>query len=427
MLWDILLTLPILLLVLMTAVRCLDAWGLALPGPGWAEPSGAGGPDVPERRELLKVFALGLLFRLFMLLVMVLCSMLAGGDNGLHGLPGQFARWDAAHYINLIDRGYTGYVEEGQHLFLVFYPLYVWAARAVRMVVPNTIIAGLLVSSLSYAWGCCYVYRIAAKLLGRQGARDSVVLLSLFPFSFFFGTVMTEGLFLLTTSAACCYAMERRWLLYGLWGALAALTRMTGVLVIIPAAVELLGELRPFERPIAQSLKRSVVGFIKRLPALLMPFLGSAGYLALNWYVDGDPFAFRAHQAHWFQGGMWISRVLRYLWDYFQANIASADGYAIWLPELVLFVLAFAVIFLAVDRREARPGLMVYALCYLIANYSLSWLLSAGRYMSCCFPMFIFAAMLIKDRPRLRLGVFAAQGVLLGVYFYAYLGGAQVM
>lgn len=415
MLADILLTIPILLLFLGVAARCL----LRAPEPG--------GEYAPGRACLIKVFAWGLGFRVFMLLIMLLCVMLSSGGGGLQGFMGPFARWDARHYINLIERGYSGYQENGQHLFLVFYPLYVWVVRGVRLIVPNTVAAGLLVSSLSYSWGCCYVYRIAAKLLGRRGARDSVMLLSLFPYSFFFGTVMTEGLFLLTTGAACWYALERKWLAYGLWGSLAAMTRMTGVLVAVLGLVEVIGVLGPLERPVGQSLKRMALGLIKKLPALIMPILGSIAYLLLNWRVDGDPFAFRAHQAHWHQGGMWVSRVLRYIWGYFLENIARANGYAIWLPELLLFALGFIIILLALRKREARPSLLAYALCYLTATYSLSWLLSAGRYMSCCFPMFILAASLIGDRPALKLGVFTGGALLMGVYLSAYFSGAQVM
>lgn len=424
MLTDVLLTIPILLLFLAVAARCLESWGLALPGPGWIKSCEANEPYRPGLRELEKVFTFALLFRVFMFGVMFLCTMLSGGENGLEGLRGQFTRWDAGHYINLIENGYAEYQENGEHLFLVFYPLYVWAARAVRLLVPNTAAAGLWVSCFSYAGGCCFVYRTAAKLLGKEGARDSLLLLSLYPFSFFFGTVMTEGLFLLTTSAACYYALERKWLPYGIWGAMAALTRMTGVLVIVPGLIELLTELRPLEGPVKGSVKRALPGFLKKLPAILMPLLGSVGYLLLNWYVDGDPLAFRVHQAHWYQGGMWISGVLKYLWGYFCGNAGNANGYAIWLPELVLFVLTFAVLALAV---KGKPSLLAYAFCYFVVNYSLSWLLSAGRYLSCCFPLFIFGAGLLRGRPNLRQGIYFAGAALTGVYFYAYLNGAQIM
>ncbi len=406
MLIDILLTLPILALFGAVTVRCLT--------PGSTD---CKGEKTYTRRDLVKVFYFAVLFRLFMLLVMFLCSMLSG-DEGLSGFPGKFTHWDCKHYINLTEQGYTRYIEDGRHLFLVFYPLYVWASRLVRLIIPNTIISGLTVSILSYALGCCYVYRIACERLGRDAARDSLLLLSLYPFSFFYGTIMTEGLFLLTTSAACYYASKRRWLLYGLWGALAALTRMTGILVIVPAVVELISEYWPLEKP---------VQFIKRLPAMAMPLLGALGYLLLNWRVDGDPFAFRAHQAHWFQGGMWISKVLRYLWDYLMGNINTSNGFAVWLPEIVLFIVFFTIIALSVRDKNIPPSMLAYAFCCLIANYSLSWLLSAGRYLSVCFPAFIFGAALMKDRPKLKQGVYIMEAVLLGVYFYAYLNGAQVM
>lgn len=429
MLMDILLTIPILLLFLAVAARCLCGFGLELPlaghGRRYGETCEVDEPYIPGTMAIVKVFGFAIALRLFMLLVMFICSMLSG--SSLADFPGQFTRWDSRHYINLIEKGYTGYQEDGRHLFLVFYPLYVWAARLVRLVVPNTVIAGLTVSVLSYAWGCCFVYRIAAARLGRRTARDSLILLSLYPFSFFFGTVMTEGLFLLTTSAAFYFAMERRWLLYGVWGALGALTRMTGVLVIVPGLIELLTELRPLERPVKGSLRRALPGFLKRLPLILMPLLGSLGYLALNWYVDGDPLAFRVHQAHWYQGGKWISGVLRYLWGYFAENLGNANGYAIWLPELALFAAAFIIILLAVKRSGAPESFLAYAFCYLTVNYSLSWLLSAGRYLSCCFPLFILGALLLRERPGLKQGVFAAEGVLMGVYLYAYLTGAQVM
>ena len=60
-------------------------------------------------------------------------------------------------------------------------------------------------------------------------------------------------------------------------------------------------------------------------------------------------------------------------------------------------------------------------------NYCLSWLLSAGRYLSCGFVFFIFAAALLEEFPWLRRLVLGAEAVFLGVYLYAYTSGAQIM
>ena len=43
-------------------------------------------------------------------------------------------------------------------------------------------------------------------------------------------------------------------------------------------------------------------------------------------------------------------------------------------------------------RKGHRSMLTLYAFACLVLDYSLSWLLSAGRYLSCALPFFFFAA-----------------------------------
>ncbi len=424
---NLLLSAAVLGLFLALALRCLGLAGAPLP-----QPAGASGvvrkPYLPSRKTLLWVFLGALGLRLAMLLAIAAHTAFTN-EKGLtwQALKGSFLLWDARHYINLIEQGYSGYQEDGKHIFLVFYPFYVWVVRAVRLAVPSTIGAGLLVSVVSYAWGCCWVYRLAGLAANRRTALYTVLLLSAYPFSFFFGTVMTEGLFLLTTSASLYFALRRKWLFYGIWGALAALTRMTGVLVMVPALLALLEDAKPLRPPVRQSLKKSWLCLLKALPLILLPLLGAAGYWALNWHVDGDPFAFAGHQEHWHQGGMWVSKVLVYIWQYGAKNLTQPIGWAVWLPELALFGLCFLLLALCAWREKAPAGLLAYGFCYLIANYSLSWLLSAGRYLSCGVAFFLFAAILTERRPILRGFLLVTEAVLLGAYYFSYLSHAPIM
>lgn len=424
---NILLSLPILLLFVWLAVRCLAAWGAPIPLPK-ALTSGAPpveSPRAPSRRDTLKVFAWALGIRLAVLLAVYVCTMLSEG--GPEAFLSKFRLWDAKHYINLVENGYAGCEENGQHLFLVFFPLYVWITRLAGVLIPNTIAAGAAVSVLCYAGGCCYVYQLAAGRWNKPVAETAVLFLSFFPFSFFFGTVMTESLFLLTTSAACYYAMKRQWIRFGIGGALAALTRMTGILVIVPAVILLLEDLLPLRPPLKDSLKKAAPKLLRTLPLLLMPLLGTLGYLGLNCYVDGDPFAFVTHQEHWHQGSMWISKVLVYIWEYLCGLVGESVGWATWVPNLVVFLVFFGVLVLAARRRANPPDLLAYSFCYLFVNYSLSWLLSAGRYMSCGFVFFILAAELTQNRPNLQRLILGGEALFLGVYLYAYLTGAHIM
>ena len=421
-------SLAVCLLGLLVVYRCLAAWGLRAPGSLARHAVEEGPPAAQGLQPGWKIFLLGAGSRVGLLLAGMAAAMLLS-DGGLtwEGAFQQLQRWDAAHYIRLIEEGYQGYTENGQHLFLVFFPGYVWAARLLRLVIPSTALAGTALSCLCYGGACCYLYRLAGEAYNGRVARDTLLYMSLFPFSFFSGLVMTEGLFLLATTGACWYAWRGKWLAFGLFGALAALTRMTGLLVIAVGVIRLLEAYRPLEPPVGKSLGRCWKPLLLRLPLTLLPAVGTLLYLLLNLWVDGDPFAFASHQEHWHQGYLWISQVVEYIGRYLGDNLGSSFGWAVWAPALALFVVGLALLYWAALRKGHPAGLLAYGFCFFVATYSLSWLLSAGRYLSTCFVLFLFLAKLTQRRPALRAALLGGEGVLLGVYLCAFLAGAQVM
>lgn len=421
-------SLAVCLLGLLAVYRCLAAWGLRAPGSLARHAVEEGPPAAQGLQPGWKIFLLGAGSRVGLLLAGMAAAMLLS-DGGLtwEGAFQQLQRWDAAHYIRLIEEGYQGYTENGQHLFLVFFPGYVWAVRLLRLVIPSTALAGTALSCLCYGGACCYLYRLAGEAYNSRVARDALLYMSLFPFSFFSGLVMTEGLFLLATTGACWYAWRGKWLAFGLFGALAALTRMTGLLVIAVGVIRLLEAYRPLEPPVGKSLGRCWKPLLLRLPLTLLPAAGTLLYLLLNLWVDGDPFAFASHQEHWHQGYLWISQVVEYIGRYLGDNLGSSFGWAVWAPALALFVVGLALLYWAALRKGHPAGLLAYGFCFFVATYSLSWLLSAGRYLSTCFVLFLFLAKLTQRRPALRAALLGGEGVLLGVYLCAFLAGAQVM
>lgn len=421
-------SLAVCLLGLLVVYRCLAAWGLRAPGSLARHAVEEGPPAAQGLQPGWKIFLLGAGSRVGLLLAGMAAAMLLS-DGGLtwEGAFQQLQRWDAAHYIRLIEEGYQGYTENGQHLFLVFFPGYVWAARLLRLVIPSTALAGTALSCLCYGGACCYLYRLAGEAYNSRVARDALLYMSLFPFSFFSGLVMTEGLFLLATTGACWYAWRGKWLAFGLFGALAALTRMTGLLVIAVGVIRLLEAYRPLEPPVGKSLGRCWKPLLLGLPLTLLPAAGTLLYLLLNLWVDGDPFAFASHQEHWHQGYLWISQVVEYIGRYLGDNLGSSFGWAVWAPALALFVVGLALLYWAALRKGHPAGLLAYGFCFFVATYSLSWLLSAGRYLSTCFVLFLFLAKLTQRRPALRAALLGGEGVLLGVYLCAFLSGAQVM
>lgn len=374
-------------------------------------------------RESAALFGLAVLFRLTVALLAAL-FLLRRGVSGLEGNLNAWMKWDALHYVNLVGLGYAGYTEGGAHLFLVFFPLYVWLLRLVNLLLHNAMLTGMALSTLCYAGGCVYLYRLAALDYGRVVARRAVLFLSVFPYAFFFGGTMTEGLFLLTTAASLYHIRRHRWLAAGLWGMLAALTRMQGLLMVGAALAELIESGRPFALR-GPALRRSLRAVLRRLPAVLLPILGTLLYLGLNFWVEGDPFAFVQQQKHWHQGFMWISDTLWYVLGNALSYEPREIQMQIWIPTLLLFIVFLGLLYAA--RGKHRNMYMLYAFVYLVLNYSLSWLLSAGRYLSCAAPFFLFAAVLTEKRPVLARCFAAGMGVLFAINLSVFLSGGQIM
>lgn len=413
LIWTLAVTGVVAVLGLYLVLRWLAAAGL--PVPLAAKVPGAKG-CIPNRSECVKVFTVALVFRIliFLLVGLIACFVLYPGSS-----PDVFLwvwkRWDGQHYVNLAELGYSGYVEDGKNLFLVFFPLYPWLMRVISLITGNTMAAGLLISFVCYGEGCVFLYKLAAFELGRGAARRTVLFLSVYPYAFFFGGIMTESLFLLTTAGGLWAIRRHRWWQAGLWGLLAAMTRMHGILLIGAAGAELVEHIGRFDwKTIA-----------RRLPALLLPAVGTLIYLALNWSVTGNPFAFTIMQQHWSQGFCPIADTLWYVLQNALSYSNVLVRYQIWIPTIVLFPVFFALLLWA--RKKFRSMYTLYGFVYLVLNYSLSWLLSAGRYLSCALPFFLFAAALTEDRPKLTVGVALVMGAGFLVNLTWFLTGGQIM
>lgn len=413
LLWTVLVSGLVIALGLALVLRWLGAAGLPVPLYRRA-PDSARCPV--SRDESVRVFLLALLFRLVIFAgVGLFACLVLYPDSGPDAALWIWKRWDALHYVNLAELGYSGYMEDGKHLFLVFFPLYPWLIRLVSALTGNTMAAGLLISFLCYAGGCVYLYKLTAWELGRRAARRAVLFLSVFPYAFFFGGIMTESLFLLTTAAGLWYIRRHRWWLAGAIGILAAMTRMHGILLVGAAAAELVENRGGFDW--------KEIG--RRLPALLLPVLGTLVYLLLNWRVSGDPFAFTVMQEHWSQGFCWISDTLWYVLQNALSYPTEAVRYQLWIPTILLFPVFFALAVYA--RKRFRSMYTLYGFVYLVLNYSLSWLLSAGRYLSCALPFFLFAAALTERRRWLTILIAAGMSIGFLVMLYGYLTGGQIM
>lgn len=147
---------------------------------------------------------------------------------------------------------------------------------------------------------------------------------------------MTEGVFFLASSAALYFTRKHEWRKAILLGILATMTRMQGVLLIIPAGLELLCIYRPWDMIRRKDFSKLKEMMVRALTLCLM-FIGTGVYLLINWRVEGHPFIFMIYQnSHWSQGACLPTQTLSYLFRYaFSTDYNLQTRVALWIPQAV--------------------------------------------------------------------------------------------
>ncbi len=319
---------------------------------------------------------------------------------------------DATRYIDIARHGY---VTTGENAInLVFYPLYPLLMRWLGWLTFSLPLAGVIISHVGYCAASILLYELMLLDGDRRNAWDAVLLLSLYPFSLFALGVFTEGLFL-ALSIGCLYALRKRnFLAAGVVGFFAALTRTQGMLLFFPAVYEWV-TLR--FGPKKEKL-RWQDAFLLLIPA------GFGVYLGINAALWGNCFQFLKFEAGepWYQSTQWIGENISL--QYRLARDYPGLAWFIYYLQIALYFAALAVLGYGVYKKE-RMMYLLYGGVYLGFTYLSGWMISGGRYMLCCVPLFIILGKL-KDGLARRF-LLLATGLLFFLYSELFLRGYAIM
>jgi len=336
-------------------------------------------------------------------------------------------RWDAPNYIDIADKGYAGCTEDGEHLFLVFFPLYPWLVRLLHIVIADWELVCLIISTLAYTAGACFFYALLSEEYGRRIAGKSLVLLSVYPFAFFFGGMMTESLFFCTMMAGFYCVKKHYWLAAGIVGILCSLCRVQGVLLFGVAGIEFFVWYKPFSM-LKQKKGKELLKllFTKGICLFLIP-VGNLVYFYINYRVEGNPFQFSVYQEeHWYHSTTYFTNALKEIWGYaFAESTKNTMTASIWIPELILFALALILMFYGLRRHPLKYTAFLFV--YTIINYSVTFLISGGRYMSCAFPLFMVLGEILDRHPKIYNVAVAVSSMLFAIYMAGFLSWKQIM
>jgi hypothetical protein len=350
-------------------------------------------------REPILVFAVtrGALFLLAYLSLAVLplnpdASVATPAGGPWRGFPDNlwldgWTRWDAGWYRHIAAHGYVAEpVGPPGQRNLAFYPLYPFVMRLVSLTGLDPLAAGILVSNLAMLVALVLVHRMASARFGADAAFRCVVLLSIFPYAFYFSAVYSESLFVLLAVASLYLGERGRWAAASLCALLCGATRAPGVALAPALGLLYLERIRFDPRKLRPDVLWLGLG-------LLGPFL----YYAYLGVTFGDPWlAFKATRvAGWWQAGFTLKPVERAL-----RTMRSVEnwrtGQIPWVFNLnVLAALVSLGTLVSVFRRQPLAW-GVFSLL-IVASGVLQpggW----GRYVLPAFPVFLAWALGLESR-----------------------------
>ena len=282
-------------------------------------------------------------------------------------------RQDAVWYLRLADEGWS--TDEAS---AAFFPLYPLTVRAVAWVFPDSwpgdeLLAALFVSNLAFLGALLALFALTAEALGDRVARRAIVVAAIFPTAFFFLAPYTESLFLLLSILAFREARHDRWGRVAVFGALAALTRSVGILLIPALLLEAIWASR--SRGGGRALGA-------RLAGAAAIALGPVAWFAWWGVAHGNWLAPLEAQRDWGREVQppWVSlgHAVEFAWTY--------QSY--WLLDLVIVSLAIGGLALALPAL--RPSEAVYGalslLLPLFDPFGDRPLLSVPRFAVVVFP-----------------------------------------
>lgn len=360
-------------------------------------------------------------FALLGLIVLPLKSrhFLGGGiENYLvNPLLWGWANFDGEHYLSLAASGYREFL----YFFFPLYPNAVKAVSSFTVFLPdNGVIAGILVSNLSFFVGLLLFWKLVMLDFKRKVAVFSTVSLLAFPTSFFLGSVYTEGLFFLLAVAAFYSARKGNFFLAGVFVSLASATKIVGILLLPALFVEWLIQRR-------YQVKSFYPG---DLLGLFLAPLGLIWYMFFLWEKTGNAFIFYEQISSFGQqrAGQFIL-LPQVFWRYLKilVTVSKSDpSYLTAIIEILTGLMGLVLIVWGILKRMRFSYLLFLSLGYILPTLTGSFS-SLPRYVLTLFPMFILLGLFIASRGRIfKMLSLAVSVILLAIETALFIRGYWV-
>lgn len=317
---------------------------------------------------------------------------------------------DIPHYVEIATNWYHATGEHANNI--AFYPLFPALMKILYVIVRDYIVAGMIISNVCTFIAGIYLYRLMKEDYDDTRAWMAVFLLTVFPVGMFMIEAYTESLFIMLTIMGLFYIRKRKWIVVGVVGMLAALSRSQGIVLLVPAVYELCVVFREKKE---RTWKGLALGFIP---------VGTLIYLLINQIVFGHWGAFLEYQAAepWYNKAHWIADNLAA--HYSMALQYPYLGTIIYWAQIILYFAVMGILFYGL-RNKVRTSYIAWGGAYLFLTYLHGWMISGPRYVMSCVPIYIILAACKKKE--VGYGCLVASSILAVIFSMWYIQGQAIL
>jgi Gpi18-like mannosyltransferase len=322
-----------------------------------------------------------------------------------------FGNFDGVHYLRIAQDGYLAQYSQA------FFPVFPTLIRFFSFIFPRIpgldtniftdpayFYSGIILSNLFFLGALFVLYKLINIDFKKDISFLTIILLLVYPTSFFFGSIYTESLFLLLTVSAIYLIRKGKFFWAAVLIAISTATRITGVLLIPLYLVE-----------VFQSKKK-----INYIWALITP-LGLLIYMYYLKTTFGDPLYFLTSQPI-FGAGRTANEIIllpqviyRYIKIFLTTNILSLPFINAFLE--FMFTLA-PLTFLIVFIKKMRLSYLIFSISALILPTLTGTFSSMPRYVLISI-IFLLPLLVTRFRKYVKpaILILTAFGVLLTMLF----------
>jgi Gpi18-like mannosyltransferase len=313
-------------------------------------------------------------------------------------------QYDAQYFLKIADVGYPYLADINMHdkkqldsLSYAFFPLYPLTISVVNVLVKNVELSAFLLAILLIIADFTSVYFIVGKLYGEKIAIKTNFLLFLFPFSIFYRSYFSEGLFLLILLWFSFFLIKRKMVFCAFLLGLLAVTRGVGLFMFLP-----------FLYYLGKELKLRKITVQKGFVALIIAVIPIILWILYCFLQTGNGIYFLTIRTTWASLQMpFLHNILVIL------SFPKLPLHGFHYSQIDVLVIIFVFCLLVLSRKSLKPELWIISFLLWLGPLLITDTMSFSRYQIVSFPLFIYLSQKLSG---FKYGILLAF-FLIGLFF----------